>query len=1309
MSSMNGSKRLNSPKADSPPRRKRTGILSRTLNSSSSIRWILPARIRSPSKEDVVFVGATFVQLHEFTETGQLVNTTAKLDFGTQITDVNVISADVEVIPTVDAILKQERDQEYYNIRGEPVGDSDPAQILVLVTVDNDLVYVYAREDGSGDVKLIFAKRPLLRGAGLPSSQCRYVAVDSQYTPLQSSPDAGPLMKLRSRALAVASPSGYFGIFKLRSVDEIRSEIDGWDPLKNGSFRPSDEQRFIQVSGDILKITFLPSPESDPDRVVLLLLAYCGEETQTTHQYLYSWDTRSPLQTIRPMPSSGRGLVEPRLPSMLIPSARPYSYMVVMETGVSYYENVHTSDTKRIHCPFGQKAAGSFEWVQWAKPRRHNAYKEKRDDLVLVREDGLLQYFQIEKASSAKFNLNWTIGGLGIRVDTAFCMLAGPPGKGGDIFIVGGSMTDGGVFHVSARGSPECTQVIESICPLRDMILGPSGSMQDGPWSQESPDRLYACCSRPQGLGALFDIRCGLEAQVGWTVPFPDASFIDRMWTLELPDQNELLVLGSQPTQTTMVAFELDTQELSFTNSESHPGFDFENQTLAAAVHDQGFIIQVTTGSVNLIPTRRDAPASEFFQIKGELHQAVLFEEDQMLVTASKGASGYDICLAAILTSTDGGAQVKPATPTHLADVPTAVCCLKLQNSCIVLIGTDTAKVLGYTVSQDLSLDLAFQYEVQDFDARIEGSAISSLVALQQSNDGPVLVLCGLRYGVLICLELRLGTGLLDVTFDDIYKLGSTSVHIFEEALYLTDARASSALVLCQSEMHRVTLHRNTSMVDYTLSSLWITNHSEPSAQFAINALHRVPKLSSPHQDPGGLLVCATQDELLFCSLVAQEQGVTRRTPVDGTPRYVLYSDYLQKFVVAFEKTHLLTGPSRTRQHGGGHSSGSKDTVPPRKLQQVGLQIIESSMKDSAEDRLTIIVTEETNESVNALIHWAPTDGQHHYEWFVLALEQKEPGFPQCSGRVVCVNAKNLSKGLPDSNPKVAFRSPDRPVTAICAYKMSSLLIAVGTELHLHHLDFATRKWKTLSKHPLPSLAKTITCQGSLIFVATAQHSLFVLVERDNKLAQHKSDNKARSTMDVVPFDGTSAIFSAWNAGTTDIMAFSGFRKDGQEEPHPLFHANLPLLVDNLLLSPSSGSKGQRYRFYASASDGTIFHLSLLDQNEWELLHFLEQTSYLDKKSIKAVPMVKKDVDGDDIVVRPLGIRLTDMHVRGDRLLMMIEEGPYNLRNVLKGETLETFNALAYEVLGAKINQVEAVAVWLRKLLRYPSRSTPRM
>lgn len=180
--SANRSKKHKSPHAEQgrQPAQERLGILSRTLNSSSSIRWILPAKIRSPAKEDVVFVGSTFVQLHEFQESGQLVNTTAKLDFGTQITDAKVISAELEVVPIVDAILKQERDQERYTVRGEQVQDTQPPQILVIITVDNDLIYVYAREYANGDVKLVFARRELLRGAGLPSSQCRYIAVESQ-------------------------------------------------------------------------------------------------------------------------------------------------------------------------------------------------------------------------------------------------------------------------------------------------------------------------------------------------------------------------------------------------------------------------------------------------------------------------------------------------------------------------------------------------------------------------------------------------------------------------------------------------------------------------------------------------------------------------------------------------------------------------------------------------------------------------------------------------------------------------------------------------------------------------------------------------------------------------------------------------------------------------------------------------------------------------------------------------------------------------------------------------------------------------
>lgn len=156
------------------------GILSRTFSSSHVIRWILPARIRSPFKNDVVFVGETFVQLREFLDNGQLADATAKLDFGTQILAAKILSARIEVVPVVDAILSYGRDQERYIIDGRPVEETQPPQILVLCTVDNEMIYLYAKDDPVGDTKFFFAKRSLYPGLVLPDRQCRHMAVDHE-------------------------------------------------------------------------------------------------------------------------------------------------------------------------------------------------------------------------------------------------------------------------------------------------------------------------------------------------------------------------------------------------------------------------------------------------------------------------------------------------------------------------------------------------------------------------------------------------------------------------------------------------------------------------------------------------------------------------------------------------------------------------------------------------------------------------------------------------------------------------------------------------------------------------------------------------------------------------------------------------------------------------------------------------------------------------------------------------------------------------------------------------------------------------
>ena len=484
----------------------------------------------------------------------------------------------------------------------------------------------------------------------------------------------------------------------------------------------------------------------------------------------------------------------------------------------------------------------------------------------------------------------------------------------------------------------------------------------------------------------------------------------------------------------------------------------------------------------------------------------------------------------------------------------------------------------------------------------------------------------------------------------------------------------------------------------------------QPSAQIPINAVYRIPKLDSPYDQPGGFLICATKSELLFCSVIAQEHGITRYLYFDGVPRRTLYSQFLQRFVVAFTREGDPYEPPARLPSNVPLLLGEKDPAdrPARKVQRVGLQLITKNLAyPVVKDEDTIfstIVTGDNSDILHDFIDWKPTDDVNHYEWLVLALEQPAIVPPRPGpGRVVCINAKSLGKGKPDSSPKVVYSNSREPVTAICAYQKSSLLIACGKEIVLRHLDFRTRRWETSSRHPIPSQAHAISCQGSLICVATKEHSLFVLVERDGQLKQHKCDSRMRHTKDIAVLDGSTAVFASTDADGTDIIGFSGINKETSEAT-PLFHAKLPGHIHRFRLdSLHDIYTSERTRFYGGTIDGTLYHFSLLRQKEWKLLHFVEEMSYMDRKAIKAVPMPLRDRDNKQYLWKPPSFKPKDMHVRGDRLLMMIEEGPYNLRSVLKGsDRVASFNALVKEVLGETEQPVEVAIAWMRKLLRYP-------
>ena len=156
------------------------GLLSQTLASSPVIRTVLPARVRSPLLNDVVFVGHSSIHLREFTQTGCLSNVIADLEIGTQILSAKVVSAEEHILSTEDAILENGRDETRYKIRDEPCPDDQPAQIVVLSLTTGDLVFVYAKTSANGQVNFIHARRQILPTKSLQKKYGRLLAVDSE-------------------------------------------------------------------------------------------------------------------------------------------------------------------------------------------------------------------------------------------------------------------------------------------------------------------------------------------------------------------------------------------------------------------------------------------------------------------------------------------------------------------------------------------------------------------------------------------------------------------------------------------------------------------------------------------------------------------------------------------------------------------------------------------------------------------------------------------------------------------------------------------------------------------------------------------------------------------------------------------------------------------------------------------------------------------------------------------------------------------------------------------------------------------------
>ncbi|RMD40914.1 hypothetical protein DV735_g4190, partial [Chaetothyriales sp. CBS 134920] len=1300
------------PAEVSLPARTEVAFLSRTVSSSSTTRWILPARLRSPARNDMVFVGDNSIQLREFVTTSEahLVDVTTRFAFRSLILAAGVVSAptEVEKVDVLEQIVNQTVEKEQYVIGGKPLPDDYPAQILVLALASCELAFVYVQQAPSGACTFQWALRPILTGCDLPGNFCKTLAIDPN-----------------SRALAFAPSMGCVGVASLNPFQQIKSAIDGWQPSRPHSFLPWAEQRFIQVDGHVIKMDFLRSADEDPDKVILLLLVV---NAGTTSLLLYRWDTHMPLHHITSMPCSGQVLApEDRLPLMLIPCGAMASFFLVTENELVLYGQVTASKVHRTPYPLptqptkdanGNRPLRPLLWSQWAKPSRYYDYRKTNEDIMLVREDGLLQCFMIQHKPKTRARSSTAAGHLNLDVNTAVCMMPVPRDiGGGDILIVGGSMCAGGVFHLPPREAPVLIQSLPNWAPFNDLLLLKSTTPST---SLHTERRLIVCSGKKDGRGSVAEIHHGLEAQVGWSMEHSDSTSIDRIWTIEDESRGTLLILFSHTLHTSLVIYNIDSTDFEYADADTYPGLELNSPTLSAARLGEDVFVQITSSCINLFAfSNYSEPVTHTFKSPGLLCAEIVASLG-VVVVAYQTSSAY--ALGTIDLSQTTLDDDIFTTTIELDSRPISMHPAAFADSHLVFVSSNEGIINAYLLAQDLTLTHLLQLDLSKMVGNIEDLRVSSMCLLAYPSSPIGLLLCGLRSGYLVSIELRAQgetpskTSII-IKDRSVQRLGLTSIVLSPDGA-LTDASSpSAAFAICTSLVRRISLNNNAAGADMSTTPVFFVERGAPSkAPPAINASCRVQQLrSDPLNDISNLLISATPDSILFSSLVPQPCGIVQANPARGSPKHAIYSDFLGQLVV-----------------GTDHQSGPLITFMQT--------LAEESTSDQARYKASQTVkVGEAQERIGPMVTYRPTDGSRHFEFLVIALNatgtDPRSQAQTTTGRVVCLSLPRIKKGgssAANSKPHLILRTPGKAITAISISGESDLLVGTEKQLKRFTFDFEARQWTEASTFDLPSAISAIDVNpgGGKIMVATKKHSWMVFkLSQDGQLVLLESDRQARNLLSIQSFLGRRALVTSLSERGTTLVCM---REDVEQGGHmrAVCDATVPLFLERVVEETEGlatlAQGRQRSSFVGCSADGTVYRFIMLRKEEWDLLNVL-QDLYEDKKG-------SSSRRGKSKAATALKLRQAVMarkgkpgysQIDGDALSALVGEGVMSLRNLLGVKKLKTeegseegeeaakrademaerlaeLRRVAIPLVGDdRDDVVGAVIIWLRRILSW--------
>ncbi|KAL8696388.1 MAG: hypothetical protein Q9224_002821, partial [Gallowayella concinna] len=1303
------------------------GLLTRTLVKSPVVRSIIPARIRHRSKNDVVFVyddaivikevlGGERIEQDPFRDIA-LAEVIEKRDFDSPILVAKIMGLRREPkapqFPgySWDPRSDGYRSQSPIETKPDPLHENEiPPQILVLSLVSRTLLFLFAYHDVYERVHFLSNTWRLPAQAEQIEELGRHLAVDP-----------------RSRAMAVGAHQNRVIIYTLKSMDQLKKEVQKPEGLDAREFKPILEERHTELDGVILKMEFLHPSKGDEHRVILLLVVAKPTKTRLVR---FEWDCRTGLSELERKPNQALPDSE-RIPLLLIPLTYRTSFALVCEHHITVYRDILTGNARGEtgqleHYEPAEECSGSTTppiWTQWVRPMRPIERAQPAiDNIYLCREDGVVRYIDIGENSIPMIASYHEAGILKTNLSGAFATLD-LGNESNDLLVAAGEMADGGMWYFTPREALDLVGTFRNWTPLRDIttarVKSPNSSLNgmEGQLFEET-ERLFACSGRGPRHSVITEVRVGTEAvKLGPSVDLGELAEprILNMWAL--PDQfntgiylmvshaadTELILLPDPNNQDSQAASRIEELDLNVRTVAA--GLDLDVRTIAAGSTAEGYLIQVTSSSIKAIAQDRGILPLSWEPEEASITTASFItipSRTTVLLTVLQNPNGFYLHHGHFGTRDGRIAFDELGEPILLRSEASSASLHWVEGLLIAFVGTFVGTLQVYTAEPGSCFRPYFEFSFAHRHAICDSIVMLTTDFQLPPNEAVqegYMVVCGLRNGVVETLWFDGGNkrehkqygssfGGQHLSLCERLDIGMTDVKVMADA-----TRSSRAFLVCERNLYTLEYLGGASRTNPgVVNKVWLTDSNSSSFQqdpltCFTQASANIPQGCSKFA--AGSLFYLARSSLVLADISSSPvaEMVPRRLPLLGTPTKILYSERLNSLVVLYTTTAINT-TGRVAAKRDRPQSGAQH--PAIAIIKPGAELLRPDQ--DARDMLNVLDATEvlSGEKFLGLMEWFPTDGIKQYHLLVAHTLVGQSGSQEATRRLLFFKPILNDVGEVSLKPKIKLEHRAE-ISAIASYGDSSLIYGCGDDLVLRTLDMnSKKKFKPMVKLTLRSPAINISVEGTNIHVSTELHGHHIISVEDNQLVSKWADRTSRTgayhlvvpkSSVVMVVDLECRVSGLWQPPKPQLDRTAPF----------LFEAVLPRSITRLCRVPrplwqdKHSELIHREAIIGTCEDGTIYQLSLLNEMSWRLLAFIQNMAIREPR-ICPYPKPRAYKQG----IKPLLVKDRNMHIDGDILIRLLERDGKRLLLKMLGELDREdgwvmFNDLIQGVFGGKV------------------------